>query len=175
MKLEATTESGTAFAPGPRNELPQAQSAENRLQIVITATFTATPLEQPLKFWMQALNIPADIHFSPYDQIIQESLKPNSAVTGNRRGFNILLIRPEDWTRDLSSSGGIVAHTHHLRELCEEIISAVKRIRTVTPASLLVFCCPHSAALDANDRQVLESIQYELIAALNVITGVNCF
>jgi FkbH-like protein/FkbM family methyltransferase len=68
--------------------------------IAITATFTAEPVEDSLVFWMQELDMPFKIEFAPYNQIFQELLNPTSLLASNRDGFNVVLLRLEDWQRN---------------------------------------------------------------------------
>src|SRR5688572_12420234 len=69
-------------------------------QIVIASTFTADLLQRPLGFWMKSLDVSAEIVLAPYAQIMQELLDPHSSLSRNEHGFNVLLIRLEDWIRD---------------------------------------------------------------------------
>ena len=68
-------------------------------QVITVATFTAEPLERPLNFWMAELNLPASVKFAPYDQVFQQLLDPNSELSRNQRGVNVVLVRLEDWRR----------------------------------------------------------------------------
>ena len=65
--------------------------------IALTATFTAEPVEEPLSFWMNELDTPCFIKFSPYNQVFQQLLDPASALSTNQSGLNVVLIRLEDW------------------------------------------------------------------------------
>ncbi|MDY7022483.1 MAG: FkbM family methyltransferase, partial [Cyanobacteriota bacterium] len=65
--------------------------------IAITATFTAEPVEESIKFWMQELDLPYQSKFAPYNQVFQTLLNPNSLLAQNHKGVNVILIRLEDW------------------------------------------------------------------------------
>jgi amino acid adenylation domain-containing protein/FkbH-like protein len=65
--------------------------------IAITATFTAEPLEESLRFWLSELGIAAKIEFAPYNQVFQQLLDPASALSKNARGLNVLLLRLQSW------------------------------------------------------------------------------
>ena len=43
--------------------------------IALTATFTAEPLQEPLSFWMNELDIPCLVKFGPYNQVFQQLLE----------------------------------------------------------------------------------------------------
>lgn len=67
--------------------------------IAVAATFTPEPIEDSLAFWSRELALSADVAFAPYNQIFQQLLDPNSLLLQNKRGVNVLLVRPQDWTR----------------------------------------------------------------------------
>ena len=81
-------------------QIAHQQLREDTCRIVIAATFTADPLREPLKFWMETIQVPAEIVVAPYAQVMQELLDPQSLFGGNARGFNVLLINLDDWIRD---------------------------------------------------------------------------
>lgn len=64
---------------------------------VVAATFTAEPLEDPLRFWSRELHYPFSPQFAPYNQIFQELLSPDSAFRRNSAGTNLMLVDLEDW------------------------------------------------------------------------------
>ncbi len=45
-------------------------------RLVITATFTAEPLDDVLEFWMGELGLASAIEFAPYNQVFQQLLDP---------------------------------------------------------------------------------------------------
>ncbi|GMK38339.1 hypothetical protein PCCS19_13930 [Paenibacillus sp. CCS19] len=69
----------------------------------IAATFTAEPLEQHLKAWLALFGWSPVITFAPFNQALQDVLRPLPATTTNptaddqTRAVRLLLIRPEDW------------------------------------------------------------------------------
>jgi FkbH-like protein len=65
--------------------------------IAITATFTAEALQPGLAFWMRLLGLDYEIRFAGYNQIFQQLLDPAGLFARNRGGFNIALVRLEDW------------------------------------------------------------------------------
>ena len=97
---EATPESTTASVPKAAEET-----------ITIAATFTAEPIEDSLTFWCQELAFPTDVAFAPYNQLFQQLLDPNSLLLQNKRGVNVILLRPEDWSRYRRAAAGADALT----------------------------------------------------------------
>ncbi len=116
-----------------------------------------------MKFWLGALDIEAATILSPYAQVMQQLLDSGSAMAQNQRGFNVLLIRPEDWVRDRTAADR-ESNASHLREVAREFISALRALRARTDAPTLVFLCPASSELAQPDRQMLTDIERDLAA-----------
>ncbi len=79
------------------------------LHIVVASTFTAEPVEKPLTFWLDKLGIPHTISFSPYNQVFQQLLDPNSQFSQNKRtatqeALNVIYLRLEDWLDGIDSN-----------------------------------------------------------------------
>ena len=78
----------------------QARATQARTQaqtVVISSTFTAEPVEAPLRYWLNELEIPCQVKFAPYNQVYQQLLDPAGDMAANKRGLNVLLIRVQDW------------------------------------------------------------------------------
>ena len=103
-------------------------------KLIISSTFTAEPVEKPLRFLLDELRIPAALEFAPYNQVFQQLLDPQSLLSQNRDGVNILLVRFEDW--------GEADPESTARELAEAVKGTAQRIAT----PVLVCVCPASAA-----------------------------
>ena len=77
----------------------------SKFVITVTANFTAEPLGDTLRFWMDKLELrQAELKFSGYNQVFQELMAPDSLMAANEAGVNFLLIRLEDWAREQPSS-----------------------------------------------------------------------
>src|SRR5207302_375804 len=83
-----------------------ARARKERQTLVISATFTAEPLAEPLAYWLRELELPADITFAPYNQVFQQLLDPSGLFASNQRGLNIILLRLEDWQSSGQSPDG---------------------------------------------------------------------
>jgi len=80
---------------------PSPSEAES-LNLAISATFTAEPIEQMLAFWVQELGLRSTIQFAPYNQVFQQLLEPTSLLARNKNrqnesAINILLIRDSNF------------------------------------------------------------------------------
>jgi FkbH-like protein len=70
--------------------------------IVVAATFVAEPLEQPLAWLLEVLGLKEEIRFAPYHQVFQQLLTPTSEVALNIGGISVVLVRIEDYVRELA-------------------------------------------------------------------------
>jgi FkbH-like protein len=95
----ATTLSELELTEELQSKVSAARAREQKQTLAITATFTAEPIEDALRFWMQQLDLPSQIEFAPYNQIFQQLLDPKSLLATNRQGVNVILLRFEDWLR----------------------------------------------------------------------------
>ena len=55
-------------------------------QILISATFTAEPVEPTLGAWSRALEIDSDVQFAPFNQLFPQLLDGDSEFAKNERG-----------------------------------------------------------------------------------------
>ncbi len=115
-------------------------------RLLIGATFTATPLEEPIRFWLDELNLAYQLEFAPYQQLLAALLDPAGAFAGNRRGANVVLLRLEDLA---PSPENIQAHALELARVLRNVASA-------SPVPWLVSVCPDSPRfLETQENQAL--------------------
>ena len=96
--------------------------------IAISATFTAEAIQPGLAFWVGQLELDFPIRFAPYGQVFQQLLDPAGLFARNRSGFNIALVRFEDWPGPAQD---------HARKLVESLRSA-----SAFPSPLILVACP---------------------------------
>jgi FkbH-like protein len=75
------------------------------IKIAIVSSFTAEPINGVLQYWMDLLNIPAEIEFADYNQVLQELHNPSGVLGRNEGGINIILFRLEDFIRYKNDNG----------------------------------------------------------------------
>jgi amino acid adenylation domain-containing protein/FkbH-like protein len=153
---------------GLRRTTPQA--------IAVCGTFTTEPLEVPLRFWLDELEMPITIKFAPFDQVFQQLLDPASTLATNRHGLNILLIRLNDWEFQarFPKQSGASAFGHVLKQNADEFVRAIHTATARGGAPILVCFCPPSrlAASDPSKSQALAELEAALASALGNINGV---
>nr|WP_161965688.1 HAD-IIIC family phosphatase [Steroidobacter cummioxidans] len=148
-------------------------TSENVPSIAISATFTADLISAPLQFWMDRLAIPARVTMASYAQLIQELLNPASVLSSNGTGFNVLLIRVQDWIRD--RAGSPQSNLEHLQRVAGDLIEGMEVIRTRTKAPILVLFCPSSASLPEVYREPIASLQRDLARKFESLAYVHCW
>src|ERR1041384_4977229 len=104
--------------------------------IAISATFTAEAILPGLAFWAKELGLDHEIRFAGYNQLFQELLDPAGLFARNRGGFNVALIRWEDWRQ-----AGI-------EDEARRLVDAARSSASIVSAPLILALCPpaHAAA-----------------------------
>src|SRR5512147_689300 len=121
--------SGTAIEPGlaiagdvrlPKPENPL-------LQLAITSTFTAEPIERTLCYLLGGLGFDVSIEFAGYNQVFQQLLDPTSLLGRNEGGVNLVLVRFEDWARFRTDGDDAEAIRDGVQELIASLGSFAQR------------------------------------------------
>src|SRR5690242_3326442 len=111
--------------------------------IAISATFTAEAIQPGLAFWAGELGLDYEIRFSGYNQLFQQLLDPSGLFGRNRGGFNVALVRLEDW-----APAGVE----------DSVARFLDALRTPFAAPLILVVCPsvheHAVALQTIAREV---------------------
>ena len=143
--------------------------------IAITSTFTAEPLDRPLTFWLEELQIPARITFAPYNQVFQQLVDPYSLLGTNHTGVNITLVCFEDWQRNATDRQGADVLFPVLERDARDFARAVTTAAERTATPQLVCLCPASPAVvtDPDRKRFFEDIAALLQAELQEIPGVH--
>lgn len=121
--------------------------------IAISATFTVEAIQPALAFWIAELRLEYEIRFAAYNQIYQQLLDPTGLFARNRGGFNVALVRFEDWFR----SGGPESLEQHAQRLAEAIRAAAS-----FSVPLILVICPatpeHAAGFERAGRVLREGV-----------------
>lgn len=160
-------------APG-LNIRKAAKESGNVIKIVLASTFTADPLQAPLQFWLNTLEISGEVEMAPYAQVMQELLDPRSLLSSNT-GIDVLLIRPEDWIRDRLTDPDVDRNIAHLRRVTEEFVTALQSFRSRTAVPVLLFIGPSSSQLPEAYRRVLGEIEATVQERLKGLKGLHCW
>ena len=123
-------------------------SHESPPTISISATFTAEPVEESLRFWLDELGWRDAVRFAPFNQVFQQLLDPAGLLAANRSGLNVLLVRVEDWLRN-DVEPEVVS-----REFVDTVRAAAE---SWTVPILLVFC-PSSPVFAFDERAICREL-----------------
>jgi amino acid adenylation domain-containing protein/FkbH-like protein len=134
-------------------------AVETDQKIAIAATFTAEPIEEPLRYWMNELEVAADIEFAPFNQVFQQLLDPAGALAKNARGANVVMARLGDFAGESDEKADSGA---------QEFISAVKAASGRMNVPLVVVLCPDKP----QQSGALQAIGGTVAAELDKLGGV---
>jgi len=151
-----------------------------RLPVAVAATFTAKPLAEPLGFLLETLGLAPEIRFAPYAQVIQELLRPDGTLASVAGGWNVLLVRLEDWAGNAGGSGaGDGASGSLMGETVEALVAALEQRSGSSPdapppSTLLVVCPPPAdpdRAVAAERRRVIDLLagRLERLGAVHLL------
>jgi FkbH-like protein len=128
----------------PAETIPQGQERQappDRPLLAISATFTAQPVEEVLRFWIRELGWQYVIRFAPYHQVFQQLLDPGSLLKTNRNGVDIILARLEDWSQFGGAPG---SSGEALEDNVRHLVSGVRSASGLFHCPLIVCICPPS-------------------------------
>jgi len=151
---------------------PRGEKNIRELVISVTANFTAEPIRDYLEFWIAHLGLEsARLEFSAYNQVFQELASPNSLLSSNVPGVNLVLVRLEDWARDQEAH----LQTSTVASAAHEFIAAMQNFsrRGVRPTVLLV--CPPSTASkkDPNFSRTNQELIAQVIRETQKLPGIT--
>ncbi len=104
--------------------------------IAISATFTAEAIQPGLAFWAGELGLDYEIRFAGYNQLFQELLDPAGLFGRNHGGFNVALVRLQDW-----AEAGV-------EEPVRRLLDAVHAAAGAFSAPLILAICPSAPLYD---------------------------
>jgi len=106
--------------------------------VAIAATFTAEPMLPALRLVLDEAGLPLELRFAPYGQLFQELLSNTSLLATNAHGVNVVLLRMEDFVRDVPDAGAAPALVERTtRELCDALSQYEARARSRTVLCIL--------------------------------------
>jgi FkbH-like protein len=111
---------------------------------VIAATFTAEPLLPTLQYLFREAGVDLAPRFAPYNQVFQELISSSSEFAVNPRGAGVVLIRVEDFIREIPEVDNARTLIHGIVDEFNEALSAyIRRAKTPTVVAILA---PSTAA-----------------------------
>jgi FkbH-like protein len=145
--------------PPKNSETQSVPATAPAAKLAIAATFTAEPLEDPLRYWMKELELPVEIEFAPFNQVFQQLLDPASVLAKNTRGANVLLIR-------LADLGGDSVSAEAVERGAREFVSTLKSASARLTTPMMILLCP------GKPGQGFADVEKWVIAELEKLNGV---
>ncbi len=143
------------------------------LTIPIVATFTLDPFSNAFEHWSDVLEAGIEPELTPYAQVLQQCLNPQSELNRGKQGAAIL-VRISDWLRE---------HTHHsqsslpdvaawLKSTADEYTQAIKVHRGLASGPSLMLICPSSSVDGVSTEQVVQ-LEQAMIESLRELPGLT--
>jgi hypothetical protein len=128
-------------------------------RIILAATYTVDPVQKGIGSWLAHLEIPCRVEHTPSNQVVQQLRDPASLIAANPRGgFNVILVRFEDWAGDAVAHGAggsgrfTTAGLESIEKSVRELIAALRPLASEgAGASYLVCITPPSSAALVDD------------------------
>ncbi|MGK5090389.1 amino acid adenylation domain-containing protein [Deltaproteobacteria bacterium TL4] len=92
---------------------------------VLCATFTADPFVPYLEWWLKQFELEVSGLLAPYNQVFQQLLNADSVLRQNE-GLNLILVRFEDWIRDLALETD-QAYVNHLDQHYWQLVEVIQQ------------------------------------------------
>jgi len=175
-----------AFIENPQQQLVRVNRANADLpddsrqsspdtHIRIISSFTSSPIEAPLQFWLSRTGIPPTISSADYNQVFQELLDPNSASRRNRRGANVILLRIEDWLRERGEANLLEETTDFLVKVADDFVGALAQAARASDVPYLLLICPPSPDWDSKGplAALQESILDRIVDGLASVSNLD--
>jgi FkbH-like protein len=144
-----------------------------RPRLTVTATFTAEPVRESLNFWMAELNLAISVEFAPYDQVFQQLLDPDSQLSRNQDGINVVLVRLEDWVRSRPESETLEERDDGIGQSAADLIDAANEAAARSSAPLIIGLCPDPPETRGRlgTRRIAARIEQSITAQLGSVPG----
>ncbi|UWG97077.1 amino acid adenylation domain-containing protein [Dehalobacter sp. DCM] len=126
----------------PEAAIEDKKSSE--ILVNVMGTFTAEPIGDYISWWGNQFGYNLSLKFAGYNQIFQELLDPESQFSKNQDGFNIILIRFDDFIRN--GDEPVKTKIDKLERVFEELKQAIINFKNHSPLILPVF--PLSSDMD---------------------------
>jgi FkbH-like protein len=125
-----------------------------------------------LRFWLSALRLSPSIELAPYDQVFQELLRPDSALSRGG-GIGVVLVRLEGWlATDSNGRGG--SRVGDFEAVVTDLAQAVATARGRASSPLIVcFCPPTGVSSNSADAALLAAAEARLAEDFSARPGVE--
>jgi amino acid adenylation domain-containing protein/FkbH-like protein len=164
------------FTPEERQEAARKSAVNDgpaqALPVNVCASFVAEPVEEYMEYWGTEFEMNLKVSFAPYNQVFQQLLDDGGILRRNG-GINVLLLRVEDWLRDLKDLSP-AAQSAHLSQTYAELTHLLEHVGPLSSTPYLVGVAP--ASNDPRFGTEVNALIDELSAALRgFVAGLQGF
>jgi len=136
--------------------------SENILNINICASFVVDPIIGYINHWMNELELKASVRLTDYNQVFQQLLN-SSSVLHDSNSANIILLRFEDWVRDIKNVSS-ADKKQLLEENYSSLLEIIEQLNESIDQKYLWGILPVSSTpyvLDVQDKIAELNIRFE--------------
>ena len=143
-------------------------SPQSAPSVAIAASFTVEPLLPMLNLILREAGLNCGVSSAPYHQIFQELLTPTSQLAANRDGINAVVLRIEDYLREVRDEAAAHATIH---QVAADLIDAFRKYaqRTGIP-TIMVVLPPSPTIMDLLRSDIEKAAQALLDEIANLPT-----
>jgi acyl-CoA synthetase (AMP-forming)/AMP-acid ligase II/thioesterase domain-containing protein len=138
--------------------------------LAIAATFILDPLLPALRFSLQADEFAFDVRPAPYNQVFQELRSPASMLATNTGGIDVVIVRLEDFIRDIRSAAEARAT---IRQTASELRDALNYHLERSKVPTLFAALPPSPRVPKALRSVIDEANEALYSHARSLLGVT--
>jgi FkbH-like protein len=137
--------------------------------IAITASFTAEPIMPALQLSLQEAGIALDVRFAPYHQVFQQLLSSTSLLATNAGGVDVVLVRIEDFVRDVDN---VEEARILVRRTIEEFSDALSHHACRVDVPTVLAILPPSPSASTALIPDLEAAGADVVARARMLPGI---
>jgi len=141
------------------NKMDDPDETIPEMPLHICASFVMEPVQEFIEYWSNEFELNVKLSFAPYNQVFQQLINPQSGLN-TATGINVLVIRVEDWIRNISGQpeSGQLAFLH---KTVEDFIKLLKNAGSNTAVPFFIGIVP------ASENTVLSPVIISTINSLN--------
>lgn len=143
--------------------------------ITITSTFTSDPIVKPLQLFLKLINETTEVKITPYRQIFQQLLDPDSLFRQNQ-DTNIILIRFEDWLSEYKQEPKLftIDAVTTLKKIVDNFLSTLLLHSKELQGHLVIGLCQPSPMIYNNNtlKETFKELEVVLQQSLSHLIGV---
>ncbi len=155
------------MTPGPSVTGAGGQAGQS---LVISATFTADPVGAPLEYVLRLIGLPSVVQMAPYNQVFQQLLDPSSPLAANAASTSVLLVRLEDFVREVDAPD---SPDIRIAKIAEDLFGAIQAFRQRPGASTVLMLFPPSPKVTGDLASAIRNANAELTDRIGELQGIS--